>query len=109
MCLAKTLTPSKRTEFRRLRHPMTSLSPATGNQSRPFFARCSGSFELHEALRYTIKDKATLRSIVPMKISGRRLSLTRTREGADYKRVKKALKKDIRRSVRRRLNREELA
>lgn len=59
MCLAKTLTPSKRTEFRRLRHPMTSLSPAAGNQSRPFFARCSGSFELHEALRYTIKDKTT--------------------------------------------------
>lgn len=44
-----------------------------------------------------------------MKISGRRLNLTRTREGSSYTRVKKSLKKDITRAVRRRLNREETA
>ncbi len=41
-----------------------------------------------------------------MKISGKRLNLTRTRKGAWYQRVKKSLKKTITRTVRRRLNRD---
>jgi hypothetical protein len=43
-----------------------------------------------------------------MKISGRKLNLTRTREGAGYTRVKKHLKKVITRTVRRRLRREQV-